>query len=255
MLSVQIGHARVNPLSFVEALEYIVSAAERGDAALVVTPNIHHIAELESNPAFRAAYESASWQLADGWPVALIAGVLTRRRVQRVTGADLVPQLVTRAAEEHLQVVVLGGAPGTEALLRKKLHDLGDDTSPCKVHVIQPPFGFDQDHQVLSRLVQELKYFRPSIVLVGLGAPLQEVLAHRLLVAGCHTVFVCVGAGIDFLSGRSRRAPRWIQTAGMEWLWRLIHEPRRLGYRYFKATIGLSRAVARQVIRNNKERT
>ena len=95
-----------------------------------------------------------------------------------------------------------------------------------------PPFGFDRDAEESERLVRAINHFRADLVLIGCGSPKSEVWLMRHREAIQRGVGISIGAGMKFLAGLDRRAPRWMQRSGLEWAWRLASEPRRLWKRY-----------------------
>jgi N-acetylglucosaminyldiphosphoundecaprenol N-acetyl-beta-D-mannosaminyltransferase len=149
---------------------------------------------------------------------------------ERVSGSDLAFPLLGRAARRGWRTYLLGGAPGVaeEAArrLRARLPSLVVAGTDAPRITLEP--GDPEGEAALARL----RAARPDLVLVALGAPKQELWIHRHRAALGPAVAVGVGATLDFLSGRVRRAPRWVSRAGLEWLWRLGREPRRLWRRY-----------------------
>lgn len=230
--SVNVGHARVDHVTGEEAVEHICDLAASGEwSQLVVTPNIHHVVELERNPEFRRAYDAAALTLADGWPVARAARRRGARGQQRVTGADLLPAVCAAAAERGLTVGFIGGQPRAAELCAARLEARFPTLDVVFVH--PAPVGFDQSTDQLQSLLDGISARRPNILFVGLGAPRQEVFIHRNKPKA--NVVIAVGAALDYSSGIRRRAPRVVQHMGLEWLFRIASEPRRLWRRYVRA--------------------
>lgn len=206
----------------------LVADLATGDApALVVTPNVDHVVMLRQDADFRAAYDSARLRLCDGAPLFVLARLCGHDVPQRVTGADLFGDACRVAAERGLSVFVVGGAPEVNeralAVLRRALPTL-------RITGVSPPMHFEgtrDDELVQQRIAEE----RPDIVMVCMGAPRSEIWAAELQ-RRHPAVYVCVGAAIDFVAGSRQRAPRWMQRVGVEWVFRLAQEPRRLWRRY-----------------------
>lgn len=209
---------------------------------MVVTPNIHHVVELEGNAEFRQAYEFAALSLPDGWPVALAARLFGAAGQRRVTGADLLPAVCEEAARRGLSVGFVGGQPGAA----ERCATLFEDRFPgLEVVFVHPaPVGFDASEEARAELLAGLAERRPDILFVGLGAPRQEIFVHRNRPMA--RVVVCVGAALDFSAGLRPRAPRLLQRLGLEWLFRTLVEPRRLWRRYASAAVPFVGIVARQ---------
>jgi N-acetylglucosaminyldiphosphoundecaprenol N-acetyl-beta-D-mannosaminyltransferase len=201
----------------------------------------------EDDPAFRAAYAAADLALADGMPLVWASRLLPVRLPERVAGSDLVVPLLARAAARRWRVFLLGGAPGSAeaaaAAARAMAVDVCGFASP---RVPADPLAPDPEGDAA---VAALRAARPDLVLVGLGAPKQELWIHRRREVLAPAVAVGVGAAIDFLAGRVRRAPRWIARCGLEWAWRLASEPRRLWRRYLLRDPRFALVLARELAR------
>jgi N-acetylglucosaminyldiphosphoundecaprenol N-acetyl-beta-D-mannosaminyltransferase len=224
----RIGHLWVDALRFDEVLREIEKLVDRGQGGSVFTPNVDHIVKAESNDEFRAAYEHASLSLADGMPLVWVAGLLGCPLPERVAGSDLLLPLMDLAVRREWRVYLLGGAPGVAREVATTLsRDRGvrvvgwDD---CRIG----PDGSDPTGDSIRRA----RAAAPHIILVGLGPPKQELWIHRSFEEVRPAVAFGIGAGLDFLAGKYKRAPRWVGRVGLEWAFRLLQEPRRLWRRY-----------------------
>ena len=217
---------------------------ERGGWIMPV--NLDCLRQLCSHPELRRLAEEADLVLPDGMPI-VWAGRLGGALVpERVAGADLVPVLAAEAAEAGASLFLLGGSPGTAEAAAEVL--VGRHPKLEIAGVYSPPFGFEDDPEELARIEEELRRTRPHVVLVALGFPKQELLIERLRGAFPSTWFVSVGASLDFVSGRTARAPLWMQRTGLEWLHRLTHEPRRLFKRYILLDLPFALRLAGHVL-------
>ncbi|MBT1191098.1 WecB/TagA/CpsF family glycosyltransferase [Rhodococcoides kroppenstedtii] len=154
---------------------------------------------------------------------------LTRSR--RVTGSDLSPILLRRAARDGLSVAIVGGSHGAGETVRALY-----ESSCSNTILVEPvPRAEFDDPARRERLVARLVAASPHLIFIGLGVPKQEVLALDLCKAGSTSIILCVGAAIDFLAGTHRRAPLLVQRLGLEWAYRILQEPRRLLARYLRA--------------------
>lgn len=199
----------------------------------VVTPNVDHVVKLQTNVAFKAAYEGASLVLADGKPVVWASRLLGRGLPGTVPGSDLVPDLfeaVSGAEGKTLSVFLLGAAPGVGERAREKILERwrGIDI----VGVYSPPFGFELDPEESAHIRSIVNSSNADLLVFGVGAPKQEIWIHQHASTLRVKVALCVGATIDFLAEEKKRAPEWVQAIGFEWLYRLLSEPRRLSKRY-----------------------
>jgi N-acetylglucosaminyldiphosphoundecaprenol N-acetyl-beta-D-mannosaminyltransferase len=207
----------------------------------VVTPNVDHAVLLRHHGGLRNAYQHASMVVADGAPLVAAARLLGRPLRGRVAGSDLVPRMLEFASyadslrNRPLRVFLLGAAPGVAQ--RAAIHIVRRYANVEVVGVHSPPLGFEHDDDANRLALEEVARHNPDLLVVGLGAPKQELWVHRHANEIHARVAICAGATIDFLAGDKRRSPRWMQRVGLEWLHRLASEPRRLASRYFRDAI------------------
>ncbi|MEM9247683.1 MAG: WecB/TagA/CpsF family glycosyltransferase [Pseudomonadota bacterium] len=196
----------------------------------IATLNLDHAVKLRRMPEFVAAYATQTHVTADGNPIVWVER-LAGRSVELVTGADLVLPLARQAADAGRGVALVGSTP--DALERASAH-LQERVPGLRISAqIAPAFGFDPTGEEASALARRLAEDDTlGLVFLALGAPKQEIFAAHLLNAAPRLGIASVGAGLDFLAGAQRRAPRVVRRAGLEWLWRLLHDPRRLTGRY-----------------------
>lgn len=166
--------------------------------------------------------------LPDGIPMTLGARLTCQGDVFRCPGADLMEAAAALAAADGMRFFLLGGGPGTAEALRATLEQRHPGLNVAGV--MTPPFG-DWSDEASREMVAAIARSSCDVVWVGVSAPKQETWACRWI-AEIGRPIVCVGAAFDFLSGGKRRAPSWMRRFGLEWLFRLLSEPRRLGSRY-----------------------
>src|SRR5260221_9371521 len=230
-----------------EAVRWVIGAAKAPGKGcqFVVTPNADHALLLQKSDALRRAYRDASLVIADGWPVVLAARLLGHPLSERVTGSDLVPAVFTAASSaEPLRVFLLGAAPGVA-------ERAGRNAEACYpgvrvVGAYGPPFGFERDAEENERILQQIAAAEPELILVGLGAPKQELWVHAHRDRIVARVALCIGATIDFLAGEKARAPRLMQRMGLEWFHRMLTEPKRLVPRYATNAVEFPKLVLRE---------
>jgi N-acetylglucosaminyldiphosphoundecaprenol N-acetyl-beta-D-mannosaminyltransferase len=216
-------------LTFAEAIDEIQRLVEAGSGGAVFTPNVDHVVQVETNLALRAAYKEVKLSLVDGQPLIWASRLLGSPLPEKISGSDLVMPLMRRAHEQGWRVYLLGGPPGVGALAAQAIQThfavniVGIDAPRVA------PDGVAVDEAAVLARVEAA---HPHIVLVAFGAPKQELFIHGVAARLRPAVALGIGAGLDFLAGRVRRAPRWMSRAGLEWLYRLAQEPRRLARRY-----------------------
>jgi N-acetylglucosaminyldiphosphoundecaprenol N-acetyl-beta-D-mannosaminyltransferase len=200
----------------------------------VVTPNVDHAVMYQTNERLRQSYADASLVLADGAPVVLASRLLGRRLPERVAGSDLAPAIFKDAADgdRPLRVFLLGAAPGVAERAAANITSRWRNVEI--VGTLPPPLGFERSPQENQRILDAVAAVGPDLLIVGLGAPKQELWIHAHADQLEAKVALCIGATIDFLAGEKRRAPRWMRRVGLEWLHRLSSEPGRLAKRYLR---------------------
>lgn len=201
------------------------------------TPNyvcitgVHGVIESRTNAELRRIHNQAGLVTPDGMPLVWMARLLGFSRTRRVYGPDLMRAVSALPAERGIRHFYYGGGPGIAEKLEESLRRANPGLSV--VGTLTPPFGpvsASEDAEAVRRI----NAARPDIVWVGLSTPKQEywMAAHVGRIDA--PVLIGVGAAFDFLAGTKRQAPRWMQRSGLEWLFRLLSEPRRLWRRYFK---------------------
>jgi N-acetylglucosaminyldiphosphoundecaprenol N-acetyl-beta-D-mannosaminyltransferase len=234
--AIQLFGMTINALSMTETIDAVLGWARtpRGASCrFVVTPNVDHAVMYQSDDRLRQAYSAASLVLADGAPVVLAARLLGRGLPERVAGSDLAPALFTRIKPAApLKVFLLGAAPGVADRAAANIEARWPGVEV--VGTLSPPLGFERDPAENNRILAAVAEAQPDVLLVGLGAPKQELWIHAHADRLQAKVALCIGATIDFLAGEKRRAPQWMRRAGLEWLHRLSTEPRRLAKRYLR---------------------
>ena len=207
------------------------NASSRHIAKFIATLNVDFVANAVSGWPFGGNDElwgylkNADLVTADGMPIVLLSKMLGMALPERVTGADMVPQICRRCAEEGLSVYVLGGDRDAldEAFAKMDIPNLkiaGLDPAFVKLDVDQP------------EIVERINAAKPDILFVALGNPKQELWMGRNAAKLDVGVMIGIGGTFNFIAGRVKRAPRWMQRCGLEWIYRIIQEPGRLWKRY-----------------------
>lgn len=199
----------------------------------VVTPNVDHIVNLHSNPEFKNAYADASLIVADGRPVVLASKLLGKSLPEVVPGSDLVPAIFDYfqyQQKQPLRVFLLGAMPGVAEKARENIHQQWPNVNV--VGLFSPNFGFEKSAEQSRQICEMVSASKADVVVFGVGAPKQELWSKQYAQQLNAKVILCVGATIDFLAGEKARAPIWVRKIGMEWLHRMMTEPKRLAKRY-----------------------
>lgn len=228
LLRIRIGNVPVDAVRFSEALEEI-EALVRGGGGAVFTPNVDHVVLCEERPALREAYGRVELSLPDGQPVVWASRALGFPLPEKVSGSDLLMPLMARAAQRKWRVFLLGGAAGVADEAREVLRQLHgvNVVGTASPSLPEAPGGPERE-----KIARAIALLQPDLVIVALGAPKQELWIDALKEELRPAVFLGLGASLDFLVGRVRRAPAWMSRAGLEWFYRLCTEPGRLWRRY-----------------------
>lgn len=212
----------------------------------VVTPNVDHAVLLQENADLASAYEEAHLILADGHPIVWASHLLRQPLPERVAGSELVPKLFDSFNQNgNLKVFLLGAMPGVGAKAATKMRKQWPNVKT--VGVYSPPMGFEKDPEECNFILGRIALCQPDVVIVGFGAPKQEIWVHQHHRQIQAKAALCVGATIDFLAGEQKRAPVWMQRSGIEWLHRMLSQPRRLVKRYAKDAWIFPQLVLRQL--------
>jgi exopolysaccharide biosynthesis WecB/TagA/CpsF family protein len=239
-----LGPYSIAPLRLREAILSVLAAARHARAGIVVTPNIHHLLIARRDTSFGHVVSAAQLAVADGWPLVALSRALGRRLPERVAGIDLVEGILESTS--GLRLAILGGPPGAAQALAARAcrrHEIVlVDPLPAAVWAVPDPTSLDS-------LKERVASARPNLVLIGIGAPKQELIGAELADAVAGPI-VCCGAAIEVIAGLRPRAPRIVQKLRCEWAFRLALEPRRLGGRYASAGVGFAVLSAHEWWRN-----
>jgi N-acetylglucosaminyldiphosphoundecaprenol N-acetyl-beta-D-mannosaminyltransferase len=204
----------VSPINLGIALARIAAAVEKKEKGYVCVTGVHGVSEAQIDPGFRQILNRAFLCAPDGMPLVWVGRWRGQRQMGRVYGPDLMLAVLELSEKKGWRHFLFGGGNGT-------------------VEVLEPPFRpLNASEQ--ESLREEIRLARPDIMWIGLSTPKQERFMAEYLSKLDVTLMFGVGAAFDFHAGRMRQAPLWMRRSGLEWLFRLGCEPRRLGKRYLK---------------------
>jgi len=247
---VRLGQIPIDRLTFAEALDAIEGLVHAGRGGTVFTPNVDHIVLAEEDALFRSAYRETDLSLVDGVPVVWASRLFGSRLPEKVAGSDLMRPLAARAATKGWRIYLLGAAHGVAQRVKEILER--DYPGILVVGTGSPNVDLAKDVADQQAILDEVRATRPDILFLALGAPKQEIWAHRIRKILQPAVIIGVGATFDFIAGTAKRAPSWIGDAGFEWLYRLAHEPRRLWKRYLLRDPKFLLILARQMFSHGR---
>lgn len=220
----------LDALTEAQCVEHVITELGAGRGGWIVTPNLDHLRRLVQEEEFARLCAGASLKVADGMPLVWASRLARRPLPERVAGSNLIHSLTRAAARAGKRVYFLGGDPGTAEAAAQVLRER--DPALCVCGTSCPAPGFERDLERMRVLAEELRCAAPDIVYVALGSPKQERLIEALRPVLPRAWWLGIGISFSFVCGEVRRAPRWLQRIGLEWLHRLAQEPRRLARRY-----------------------
>jgi len=224
--SFEVGGLRIDVVQMDEAVEMVLADAGR---MVVHLCNAYTISIANGDEEIREAINRGDLNLADGTPVAWLGRWLGFPQMRsRVYGPDLMANCLDRGSTVGARHYLFGSTPEVIRLLEIGIAERWPAANV--VGAFSPPLGPISD-ELLEKSVERMAATDATIVWVGLGTPMQDLVVERLREIGSHT-YVAVGAAFDFHAGTKRQPPSWVGRAGLEWLFRLLSEPRRLWRRY-----------------------
>jgi N-acetylglucosaminyldiphosphoundecaprenol N-acetyl-beta-D-mannosaminyltransferase len=235
----------VDNLTMAEVLSIVEEEIAEGSFHQLATMNVDFLVNSVTDDELREILNRCDVVLADGMPLVWASRFLGTKLKERVAGADLVPQLARLSSQRGYRIFMLGAEEESSAGAARWMQRNFPDV--CISGRYSPKFQplEEMDHEDILARIEAAK---PDILLVAFGSPKQEkwIAMHRNRLR----VPVCIGVGgsFEFLSGRFRRAPVWMQQSGFEWLYRTLQEPSRLAKRYFSNLVGLLRYLPAQLV-------
>lgn len=241
MSRIKFLNTEVDNVTMDEAICKIDELIKNKKPSYVVTPNVDHIVKLEYDKEFQDVYKDADLILTDGMPLIWISKLKGNPIKEKVSGSDLFPKVCELAAYKEYKVFLLGAAEGVAQKasenLKKKYKGLN------VVGTYSPSYGFEKKEEEIDYIIKIVNELKPDILAVGLGAPKQEKFLYKYRNELNVPVSLAIGASIDFEAGTINRAPKWMQSSGLEWFYRLIKEPRRMFKRYLIDDIKIIKIV------------
>lgn len=225
MKTVNLLNISLDNLSTVELLEQLKSG-------IVFTPNVDHLIKLQSDLDFVKAYQTANYRVCDSKILHFASKFLGSPIKEKISGSDFFPAFYTyHQNNEDIKIFLLGGKEGVANKARYKINaKVGRE---IVVGSLSPSFGFEKNEEECQEIIEIINQSGATVLAVGVGAPKQEKWICKYKDRLPHIkIFLAVGATLDFEAGSIKRAPLWMSEVGIEWLFRLSAEPKRLWRRY-----------------------
>lgn len=231
----------VNNLTMMESVNRIHDMIREKQTSYVVEVNVDVVMKMEKDPYLKKISDEADLTLVDGQPLVWISKMKGNTPIrEKISGSDLVPELLDELSRENRSVFILGGLGDTAKKAAKKVKKHYPGMSIAGTYA--PPLGFEKDAKEIEKINHLVAKTHPDLLLACFGCPKQEKWIYENYKKCGAIVSVCAGATVDFLAGNIKRAPRWISQCGLEWFYRFLKEPRRLFKRYFIDDIGNCKA-------------
>ena len=209
-----------------ETSDWATQLIKLGERGYICTVNVAILMMMSTDSQLQRFVEKASLVVADGQPIVWASRLLSQALPERVTGIDLIDSLAVRAEKEQFRIYLLGATQEVITTAAANLKSRYPKLDIC---------GFDDGYfsaAETSKRVQAIRQSGAQILIVGMGVPRQEVFLEENWSDLGVNLAIGVGGSFDVIAGKKKRAPLWMQTAGLEWLYRLIQEPQRLWKRY-----------------------
>jgi N-acetylglucosaminyldiphosphoundecaprenol N-acetyl-beta-D-mannosaminyltransferase len=228
---INIGNLGIDTYSETGLVDHVLDHAFNGRRTRqIVTANAQFYVLAEKDSRFRQCLDKAEYICADGMPLVWACVRFAGIKVPRITGVDFIEALCQRGERDGLRIFLIGGRPGTaQATAEKMKHRY---PGIVIAGVACPQWGFETREETLVPVLSQIAAAKPHILLVGLGAPKQEFFINEHIRPLGVPIAVGIGGSFEILSGTLERAPKWIQSGGFEWAYRLAKEPKRLWKRY-----------------------
>jgi len=235
----------VEALNMDRTLERIVTELEERRKGYICMAGVHGIMEAHRDPRLAAIYASAAITAPDGTPTVWVGRWQGHRKMQRVAGPELMLEVFRREEFAHYTHFLYGGDKGVAEQLKECLTRRFPHTRIVGTYM--PPFR-DLNKAEAESLIERVRELKPDIIWVGISTPQQERFMQRYLRQLDTTLMFGVGAAFDYHTGRIRDSPQWVKNIGMQWLHRLIQDPRRLWKRYLRNNTAFLWHIALQLI-------
>ena len=235
MARIKFLNTYIDNLTMQEAIDAAEKLIQSREPTYIVTPNLDHIVTLETDPEFAEIYSKANLILADGKPLIWISKLLKTPIREKISGSDFFPQMCKMCAEKGYSIFILGAAEGIAAKAARNLCQKYDGLKI--VGTYSPFFGFEKNENELRTIAEMIQQAKPDVLAVSLGSPKGEKYIYRNLKENRVPLSISIGATIDFEAGNVKRAPKWMAERGLEWLYRITQDPKRLAKRYWNDAV------------------
>lgn len=232
MARIDFLNTKIDNLTMDETMDVIDGLIQNNAPSYAVTPNLDHIVLLENDAEFVEVYKKADLIVADGKPLIWISKYLKKPIKEKISGSDLFPRICSLAAKKGYTIFIMGAGEGIAEKAAKNLCEKYPGLIFAGMY--SPKYGFEQIPDELDIMKSLILESKPDILAVALGSPKGEKFIYKHLNEYNVPLSISIGATIDFEAGNVKRAPKWMSNIGLEWLFRITQDPKRLIKRYWK---------------------
>lgn len=231
MTKLKLLNTKVDNLTMAEAVGEIDRLIQEKSFANVVTPNLDHIVMLEKDEEFQEIYREAALVLTDGQPLVWYSKLKGTPIKEKVSGSDLFPEVCAMCARKGYSVFFFGAAEGVAETAAEVLKEKYPGLKIAGT--ISPIFGFEKNPEQTDEYIHLIREANADVLAFALGTPKGEKFAYRNREKLGSMVVLNIGATFNFIAGKVQRAPAWMSRCGLEWVYRMTQDPKRLVKRYW----------------------
>ncbi|HAT12532.1 MAG TPA: glycosyltransferase [Microcoleaceae bacterium UBA9251] len=247
MKVVNLLNVSIDNLSITELLERLDC-----EGGLVFTPNVDHLIKLQYDREFYEAYKTSNYRVCDSQILIYASHFLGTPIKEKISGSDLFPAFYTyHKNNESIKIFLLGAAVGVASKAKEQINQkIGRE---IVIQAYSPSFGFEKNEEECDKIVELINQSGATVLAIGVGSPKQEkwLVKYRNKLTNIK-ILLGIGATIDFEAGCKARAPKWMSKVGIEWVYRLLREPRRLWKRYLIEGLPFFRLIVEQKLGSYK---
>jgi N-acetylglucosaminyldiphosphoundecaprenol N-acetyl-beta-D-mannosaminyltransferase len=247
MKVVNLLNVSIDNLSITELLERLDC-----EGGLVFTPNVDHLIKLQYDRDFYEAYKTSNYRVCDSQILIYASHFLGTPIKEKISGSDLFPAFYTyHKNNESIKIFLLGSAVGVASKAQEQINQkIGRE---IVIQAYSPSFGFEKNEEECEKIVELINQSGATVLAIGVGSPKQEkwLVKYRNKLTNIK-ILLGIGATIDFEAGCKPRSPKWMSQVGIEWVYRLLSEPRRLWKRYLIEGLPFFRLIVEQKLGSYK---
>lgn len=231
-MKVDLAYIKINTETLSELLKKYEQAISDREKTFTVTPNLDIFRLAYKNIEFQNVINSSTFSTVDGKPILWIAKLLKQRQIKyKISGSDLAVSLLELMDKKGYSIFLFGGKEGVAKLAKEKIEEKYKNI--VVKGYLTPSFGYDKDNLKCLEYIEIINSSQADFVFLCTGSPKTELFYKKYEEKFSASNYLSLGATIDFLAGNIKRAPKWMSNCGLEWLYRLIHDFRRLVKRYW----------------------